>query len=78
MSRPAGLSPIMVEQMLETIKAVNGAGLAVLMIEQNAVAALRISRTGIVMAAGRIVMRGLAQDLLADASVGELYLGAAA
>jgi ABC-type branched-subunit amino acid transport system ATPase component len=74
----AGLSPVMVDQMLDTIAAVNRAGIAVLMVEQNAVAALQISHTGIVMASGRIAMKAEAAALLADRSVGELYLGAEA
>jgi ABC-type branched-subunit amino acid transport system ATPase component len=74
----AGLSPVMVDQMLDTIAAVNRAGIAVLMVEQNAVAALQISHTGIVMASGRIAMKAEAAALLADRSVGELYLGAVA
>jgi branched-chain amino acid transport system ATP-binding protein/neutral amino acid transport system ATP-binding protein len=74
----AGLSPVMVDQMLDTIAAVNRAGIAVLMVEQNAVAALQISHTGIVMASGRIAIKAEAVALLADRSVGELYLGAVA
>lgn len=74
----AGLSPVMVDQMLDAIVTVNRTGVAVLMVEQNAVAALNISHRGIVMASGRVALAGEAKALLADRSVGELYLGSAA
>ena len=71
----AGLSPAMVEQMFETIQSVNRAGIAVLMVEQNATRALKISQRGYVMAAGQVVMAGEAEALLDSAEVSELYLG---
>jgi ABC-type branched-subunit amino acid transport system ATPase component len=71
----AGLSPAMVEQMFETIKAVNKTGIAVLMVEQNAIQALRISQRGYVMAAGQMAMSDNAEALLNSAEVSELYLG---
>jgi ABC-type branched-subunit amino acid transport system ATPase component len=71
----AGLSPALVEQMFETIQAVNQAGIAVLMVEQNAIQALKISQRGYVMAAGQVAMSGAAQELLDSAEVSELYLG---
>ena len=74
----AGLSPLMVDQMLDTVSAVNREGVAVLMVEQNAVAALKMSHNGIVMASGRVAIRASASELLIDRSVGELYLGTAA
>ncbi len=73
----AGLSPVMVDQMFEAIIAVNRTGVAILMVEQNAVQALKISNRGVVMAAGAVAATGTAADLLADRSVAELYLGAA-
>jgi branched-chain amino acid transport system ATP-binding protein/neutral amino acid transport system ATP-binding protein len=71
----AGLSPAMVQQMFETIKTVNRSGIAVLMVEQNAIQALRISQRGYVMAAGQIAMDDDAEALLNSAEVSELYLG---
>ena len=71
----AGLSPALVAQMFETIQAVNESGIAVLMVEQNATQALKISQRGYVMAAGRVAMEGAAQALLDSAEVSELYLG---
>ena len=71
----AGLSPTMVEQMFETIQSVNKTGIAVLMVEQNAIQALKISQRGYVMAAGQVAMAGDAAVLLDSAEVSELYLG---
>ncbi|MDZ4137004.1 MAG: ABC transporter ATP-binding protein [Paracoccaceae bacterium] len=71
----AGLSPALVAQMFETVKAVNKTGIAVLMVEQNAIQALQISDFGYVMAAGRVAMADRASVLLASTSVAELYLG---
>ena len=71
----AGLSPKMVEQMFATVRRVNAAGLAVLMVEQNAIQALRISDRGVVMAGGAIQMSDAAGALLENKQVGELYLG---
>ena len=71
----AGLSPKMVEQMFATVRRVNAAGLAVLMVEQNAIQALRISDRGVVMAGGAIQMSDAAGELLKNKQVGELYLG---
>lgn len=71
----AGLSPLMVGQMFETVQQVNAKGVAILMVEQNAIQGLRISHRGIVMAAGQIAMEGAASDLLGSTSVSELYLG---
>jgi branched-chain amino acid transport system ATP-binding protein/neutral amino acid transport system ATP-binding protein len=71
----AGLSPAMVGQMFETIQSVNRSGIAVLMVEQNAIQALRISQRGYVMAAGQVAMADDAAALLDSAEVSELYLG---
>jgi len=71
----AGLSPALVGQMFETIQSVNQAGIAVLMVEQNATQALKISQRGYVMAAGQVAMAGEAEALLDSAEVSELYLG---
>lgn len=71
----AGLSPKMVEEMFETVAEVNRRGIAVLMVEQNAVRALGISHRGIVMASGRVQLSDAADRLLANEEVGALYLG---
>jgi branched-chain amino acid transport system ATP-binding protein/neutral amino acid transport system ATP-binding protein len=71
----AGLSPLMVAQMFETVRRVNSEGVAILMVEQNAVQGLKSAHEGIVMASGRIVLQKPAKDLLTSADVSELYLG---
>lgn len=71
----AGLSPAMVNQMFNIVKAVNRLGVAVLMVEQNAIQALRISDFGYVMAAGQVAMSAPAVELLQSRQVSELYLG---
>jgi len=72
----AGLSPKLVGEICESSAAVHRAGVAVLMIEQNAVRALEMSSRGYVLAAGRVRLADAADRLLANAEVGELYLGA--
>jgi len=66
---------VMVEQMFEIVGEVNKAGVAVLMVEQNAIQALRISDHGYVMAAGQVAMSAPAGELLDSKEVSELYLG---
>ncbi|MCC7041816.1 MAG: ABC transporter ATP-binding protein [Burkholderiales bacterium] len=71
----AGLSPVMVEQMFAVIQQVRESGIAIMMVEQNAIQALRVSDVGAVMSAGRVAMIGSASELLGDREVAELYLG---
>jgi branched-chain amino acid transport system ATP-binding protein/neutral amino acid transport system ATP-binding protein len=71
----AGLSPRMVEEMFETVTEVNRRGVAILMVEQNAIQALGFSHRGIVMASGRVQLADAAARLLDNKEVGELYLG---
>ena len=71
----AGLAPAMVDQMLDTVSTVNATGIAVLMVEQNAVRALQLSHRGIVLAGGEKRLDAPAQELLTRRDVGDLYLG---
>jgi ABC-type branched-subunit amino acid transport system ATPase component len=71
----AGLSPLMIGQMFEAIERVKARGIAILMVEQNALQALRISDEGIVMATGRVALRSPALEMLANQQIGDLYLG---
>ncbi|MGF1528678.1 MAG: ABC transporter ATP-binding protein [Candidatus Competibacterales bacterium] len=71
----AGLSPVRVEELFDVVKRVNDGGVAVLMVEQNAVQALAISHRGYVLAAGQVALEGTARALLTDRDVGTLYLG---
>ncbi len=70
-----GLAPLMVEKILKTLVQLRENGLTILLVEQNAQAALKISDRGYVLETGRIVLQGRAEDLLADDEVKRAYLG---
>ena len=70
-----GLAPLLVEKILKTLVKLRENGLTILLVEQNAQAALKISDRGYVLETGRIVLQGLAEDLLADDEVKRAYLG---
>jgi branched-chain amino acid transport system ATP-binding protein len=70
-----GLSPVMVEQVFETIRTINEQGVTVLLVEQNALMALSIADHAYVMESGRIVLSGSGKDLLDDEKVQRAYLG---
>jgi ABC-type branched-subunit amino acid transport system ATPase component len=71
----AGLSPAMVQIIFDRIAAINRAGIAILMVEQNARRALAMSHRGYVLDLGRNRYTGTGQELLNDPRIGELYLG---
>ncbi|MEM7758229.1 MAG: ABC transporter ATP-binding protein [Cyanobacteria bacterium P01_A01_bin.40] len=73
----AALSPILVNSVLEQVKAINRAGTAIVLVEQNAKKALAMADRGYVLENGKDRFEGKGQDLLDDPKVGELYLGAA-
>ncbi len=70
-----GLSPVMVDQVFETIRTINQQGVTILLVEQNALMALSIADFGYVMESGRIVLTGRGEELLNDANVQRAYLG---
>ena len=70
-----GLAPMLVEQILGTVRGLKDGGLTVLLVEQNAGAALAIADRGYVVETGRIVASGGAAELLADSRVQAAYLG---
>jgi branched-chain amino acid transport system ATP-binding protein len=70
-----GLAPLVVQEVLHTIHALNGRGLTILLVEQNVAVSLKISQHAYVLENGRIVMRGSGADLLADDRVRQAYLG---
>jgi branched-chain amino acid transport system ATP-binding protein len=70
-----GLAPILVERSFEIIKQVNDAGVAMLVVEQNANVSLSIADRGYVLSTGRIVLEGKAADLLQDEGLRKAYLG---
>ena len=73
----AALSPILVNSVLEQVKAINQSGTAIVLVEQNAKKALAMADRGYVLENGRDRFEGRGRDLLNDPKVGELYLGAA-
>jgi branched-chain amino acid transport system ATP-binding protein len=70
-----GLAPIMVEKIFATISEVTQEGVAVLLVEQNAKAALALAQRAYVMESGVISLEGNAKDLAADSRVRAAYLG---
>ena len=71
-----GLAPLIVKQVMEIIKEVQAQGTTVLLVEQNARAALRIADRGYVIESGAVTMEGEAAELAANPKVIEAYLGA--
>ena len=70
-----GLAPKLVEQIAELIQEINNQGVTVLLVEQNANMALKISSHGYIMETGNIVMDNPSEKLLSDQDVQEFYLG---
>jgi len=70
-----GLSPALVQQNFRIIKEVHESGVAVLMVEQNAVMALSIADRGYVLSTGEIVLSGPASELLRSEDLKRAYLG---
>lgn len=70
-----GLAPMLVSQLFELLEEVNRRGTTVLLVEQNAVASLKIADRGYVLENGKIVAEDTSQELLADPRVAEAYLG---
>lgn len=70
-----GLAPLIVKELFEIIKEINKQGVTILLIEQNANAALHIADFGYVMETGRITMMGTGAEILKDENVKKAYLG---
>jgi branched-chain amino acid transport system ATP-binding protein len=71
----AALSPALVSETFERIRALPGIGASVLLIEQRARQALAISHRGVILDGGRVAMEGPADSLLSDERAANLYLG---
>ncbi len=71
----AGLSPAMTNMVFERIREINGSGVAVLLVEQNARQALQMSNRGYVLTAGENRLEDSGPDLLNNPEVATLYLG---
>ena len=70
-----GLAPILVEQIFEIIQALHKAGTTILLVEQNAQAALSVADRGYVLETGKIVTSGTGAELLASPEIKRAYLG---
>jgi branched-chain amino acid transport system ATP-binding protein len=70
-----GLAPIIVDDIYAIIKKITVTGTTILLVEQNALKALRVANRGYVLETGRIVMEDTADNLLSNAQVREAYLG---
>ena len=70
-----GLAPVLVEQIFDTIGAVNRQGTTILLVEQNAAMALSIAHRGYVLETGSVVLSGTAAELSENAEVRRAYLG---
>jgi branched-chain amino acid transport system ATP-binding protein len=70
-----GLAPLLAREILRTVKRLPGDGATVLLVEQNARAALRIADYAYVMENGRITLEGKPHDLAENEAVKRAYLG---
>ena len=70
-----GLAPLLVEEIFRIVQELNQQGVTVLLVEQNARAALRIAHQGYVLETGRVALAASARDLLSDEAVRRAYLG---
>ena len=70
-----GLAPILVEQIFDIIKNLHKAGTTILLVEQNAQAALSVADRGYVLETGKIVTTGTGAELLASLAIKKAYLG---
>jgi branched-chain amino acid transport system ATP-binding protein len=70
-----GLAPLLVKAIFETIGEINQRGVTILLVEQNARAALKVAHRGYVLETGKVVLSGAAKELLRDERVRKAYLG---
>jgi branched-chain amino acid transport system ATP-binding protein len=70
-----GLAPLVVQEVLRTIRTLNEKGMTVLLVEQNVAVSLKISNHAYVLENGSIVMHGKGSDLLHDDRVRQAYMG---
>jgi branched-chain amino acid transport system ATP-binding protein len=70
-----GLAPLVVKEVLDVVVQISKAGSTVLLVEQNARAALKIAHRGYVLETGRIVLHGTSEELLANQDMQRAYLG---
>ncbi len=70
-----GLAPLVVHEVFRTIQAINERGATILLVEQNAIAALQIAHYGYVLETGEVMLEGTGESLLRDERVRQAYLG---
>lgn len=70
-----GLAPILVRSIFDTVRTINKAGVTVVLVEQNARAALKLASRGYVMETGRVVLEDTATNLLSNPEIQNAYLG---
>ncbi|HID63987.1 MAG TPA: ABC transporter ATP-binding protein [Anaerolineae bacterium] len=70
-----GLAPMLVKAIFQTIREINEQGVTILLVEQNARAALKLADKGYVLETGNIVLEGTAEELMGDERVRKAYLG---
>ena len=70
-----GLAPLVVQEVLHSIRVLNGRGLTILLVEQNVAVSLKLSNHAYVLENGRVVMSGAGSQLLHDDRVRQAYLG---
>ncbi len=70
-----GLAPVLVDLIFDTIRTIRDQGTTVLVVEQNALAALRIGDYAYVLESGHLKQEGVARDMLKDDSIVKAYLG---
>jgi branched-chain amino acid transport system ATP-binding protein len=70
-----GLAPIIVEKVLDTVRAINEEGVTVLLVEQNIHDSLEVANRGYVLEEGRVVLEGKSRELLSNSHIKEVYLG---
>jgi branched-chain amino acid transport system ATP-binding protein len=70
-----GLAPIIVEKVLDTVRAINDEGVTVLLVEQNIHDSLNVADRGYVLEEGKIILEGKSRELLSNSHIKEVYLG---
>jgi branched-chain amino acid transport system ATP-binding protein len=70
-----GLAPLVVQEVFRTIQTINERGATILLVEQNAIAALQIAHYGYVLETGEVILEGSGESLLRDERVRKAYLG---
>ncbi|MBW1998325.1 MAG: ABC transporter ATP-binding protein [Deltaproteobacteria bacterium] len=70
-----GLSPLLLREIFGIIGSINASGTTILLVEQNARMALRVSHFGLILENGRFVLKGRSEDLMEDKDVQEFFMG---